>query len=792
MKNLFVFIIITISSVNIRAQIIINEIMQSNIDCVMDDRNDFPDSWVELYNKSDNSISLSSYKIGETSDPNMAWQLPNQYLASKAFILVYCDNEQNGLHTNFKIDTGKNASIYLFKGEQIVDSITNLQKQPAPNISYGRYSETSSVFGYQEKPTPKQTNCKSICDKVLGNPVFSSEGVVTNKFNNTKIHLTLPPDSPKDTKIRYTLNGSEPTENSQIYNQPISLSTTTIVKAKLFHEGYLSPRATTHSYIEFNREMTLPIISITTNKDYLYDNKIGIYVDGNYNKDKKNYQYNWRRPINIELFENLNENNVLNQICEARIAGAASRGAKYKSIAIYANKRFGTKRFEYEFFPDQRPEQTNYKSLVLRNAGNDFDYLYMRDAIAQRTFAKHTDIDWQAWRPSIIYINGIYSGILNIRERGNEDNIYTNYEELENIDVVENWWDLKQGSMDNLNSFKNFFNEHGHTWEEYSEKMDLNEFINYYIMNAYFNNVDFPGNNLMMWRPRTENGKWRFIAKDLDYTIGIYNQQLYNYPYFTWLNWNEYDTNVSWANTYEATRLFRRLMEDNDFKREFIDHMSIYMGDFLNYNNIWDNIWEPMYNTIKYEYPYHRKLINQWWPNYNEELSNAQNWIKNRTDFMYNHLSDYYSLGKPIDLTINTPSTDGLKVDFAINFNGIRLKQNLFNGKFYQNRKIKLSADSITEENQYEISGWHIIQINNNGTRTQHIEGPLCELEMPDCSKLIINPVVNTYNDIDNIEIANSTNVSGYYDLQGRKYDNPQKGINIIRYKNGKTVKVYY
>ena len=30
------------------AQLIINELMQSNIDCVMDDINEFPDSWVEL------------------------------------------------------------------------------------------------------------------------------------------------------------------------------------------------------------------------------------------------------------------------------------------------------------------------------------------------------------------------------------------------------------------------------------------------------------------------------------------------------------------------------------------------------------------------------------------------------------------------------------------------------------------------------------------------------------------------------------------------------------------------
>ena len=99
-------------------------------------------------------------------------------------------------------------------------------------------------------------------------------------------------------------------------------------------------------------------------------------------------------------------------------------------------------RLDYEFFPDQKPGLTDFKSLLLRNAGNDFDYLYMRDAIIQRTVASHVDIDWQAWRPAIVYINGVYKGMLNIRERSNEDYVYTNaaeggrQEELQPVQVL--------------------------------------------------------------------------------------------------------------------------------------------------------------------------------------------------------------------------------------------------------------------------------------------------------------------------------------------------------------------
>jgi hypothetical protein len=68
----------------------------------------------------------------------------------------------------------------------------------------------------------------------------------------------------------------------------------------------------------------------------------------------------------------------------------------------------------------------------------------MRDAVIQRTMGQNADLDWQAWRPAIVYINGVYNGIAqHIRERSNEDNIYTNYNGLEDIDMVENWTELK-------------------------------------------------------------------------------------------------------------------------------------------------------------------------------------------------------------------------------------------------------------------------------------------------------------------------------------------------------------
>ena len=754
--------------------LVINELMQSNIDCVMDDLNEFPDSWVELYNPGGQSVNLQDYKIGITPDAADAWQLPNQKMNGGSRLLVYCDKEGKKLHTNFRLESGKGCQVFLFKGNQVVDQVTDLKKQPAPNIAYGRKTDGSNEWGYQLTATPAAENCGTVCDRdhILGDPVFSETGRVTTGKDYITLTLSLPPESPEGTVIRYTLDGTEPTAGSLQYKAPLTFSTTQVVKARLFCDGWLSPMAKTESYIYFPRDVTLPVVSVVTNNKYLNDSKLGIFANNN-----GNYRTDWRRPINIEFFFGEEQPSVINQLCETRVAGAASRGAQKKSMALYAHKRFGTKRFDYEFFPDQKPGLTDFKSLVLRNAGNDFDYLYMRDAIAQRTMATHTDLDWQAWQPAIVYINGIYHGMLNIRERANENNVYTNYDGLEDIDLIENWSDLKEGSLDNLNQFKAFYNEHGHTMAEYEEWMDCQEFINLMVMNLYYNNYDFPGNNIIMWRPRTEGGRWRWIAKDVDYIMGLYGDP-YNFKILEWLHNPSYDSSHNWgANGSSATRLFRRLMEDDDFKRTFIDCAVIYLGDFLNADGTW-RVWEPMYKTISYEYPYHRELINKWWPNYNDELNNARNWLKQRTPEFYNQLADYYSLGTLIPLNINSPQGT------RIHFNGVSLTNSTFRGKFFADRDITLTAEPTEGKT---VTSWQIIRVTSSGTATTEVPGSQLVTTMPSCYSVIINPLFeDTGIDLLTIDAV----PSDVFDLQGRKVrsrttslDGLPRGVYIVRGK---------
>ena len=378
--------------------------MQSNIDCIMDDLNDFPDSWVELYNAGDKPINLHDYKIGNNNDGTGMWLLPDSIVDQHSFVVVYCDKVGSEIHSSFRLESGKGCSVYLIKNDALVDSIVRLKKQPAPNISYGRLSEDSNDYGYQEYPTPGINNCGSLCNEILDAPIFSVPGRVVFDDDSFVLSLELPEGSPSGAAIYYTLDGSEPTKESVKYLQPIDISQTTIVRAKTFCDGYLSKRSITHSYIFPGRYISLPIISLVTNNDYLYDSNIGLYTEGSYQEGKPNYKFNWRRPINFEYFDKDFDNSCLNQLVEMRVLGGYSRNFGLKSLVLYANKRFGTKHFNYEFFPEDKPGIGEFKSIILRNAGNDYYGLYMRDAIIQRMMGKNVDLDWQAWQPAVVII----------------------------------------------------------------------------------------------------------------------------------------------------------------------------------------------------------------------------------------------------------------------------------------------------------------------------------------------------------------------------------------------------
>lgn len=822
MKRTYLLSTILATALSTQAQaqdLVINELMQSNVECIMDDIKEFPDSWVELYNPTDAAINLKDYSISNKDKAKKAYKLPNQVIPAGGYVIIYCDKEEKGLHTNFRLESGKDGKLYLFKGETIIDKLEGMAKMPAPDVAYGRKTDGSDEWGYQVTATPGTANCGSITSNILGTPVFSRNGFVTSEDAAFQLELSLPDGAPEGAYIMYTTNGSEPmpSDATEVHPKTISITInkTTVVRAKVCCDGWLSPMSSAQSYVFHPREMTIPVFSIQTNDKYLNDAEIGLFANNNSKEDKNTHD--WRRPMNIEFFPAEGEESAFNQLGELRIQGGQSRGNALKSLALYANKRFDPdhKQFQYEFFPDQKPGVKKFKSFSLRDGGNDFGDLYFRDAIIQRTMASHTDLDWQACRSAVVYINGQYMGMLNIRERSNADNIYSNYNGLEDVDVVEishekvNGVDqfieeIKEGTGDFYENFKTFYSQTGHTKAEYEEWIDVDEYLSVMVMNLFYGNIDFPGNNFVLWRPNeddTESGlakRFRVIVKDTDFGLGLYGRA------------NDYNTidllyhpsnypNDNWAFTEPATRLIKNMLSNQELKNMFIDKCCVFMGDFMNAEGTGEII-DLIKDEAMEEFVAHRNKYNSWGDNRNDinnKFENAKKWLAgytesgwwgettvhaSRTDNFLNHLSSQYNLGTAFPVTINKNVTD---MPETVAVNNIQLSSGIFDGKLFPNRQLTITA---TAPEGKIVKGWKVVTTPNSGSsKTKEYEGNTLALTPTACKSMTIKTILADATGIEEIENSSLHNThSALYDLQGRKITKPQAGQIYIQ--NGKKV----
>ncbi len=687
-----------VCSLSAAAELQINEIMQSNITSFFVD-NEFPDSWVEVCNTGTTNFRLVGYRLGETEDFESASRISGGAIARAGqYFVIYCDKTgPSGYHVDMRLDSGK-GTLYLFNPSgEIVDKVT-YKKTLGPNVSYGRVDEHGDVWGFMKQPTPGQANVSETITQTLPSPEFSREGFVQAdggaSFNLT---LSIPAGvtMPADTRLYYTTDGSEPTteSSSTADTKTLRITGTTVVRANLISADAASPFATTHSYIFHPRKLQLPVISINTDDKYFNDGTIGILAGYNYQND-------WRRPINIEYFAQPDMSAEINQMGECRVHGAYTRVNAQKSLAVYTQKRFGNKRFDFPFW-EGKPEVTRVKSFVLRNGGNCFGGNRIADQAGQTLFGrKVSNLDYMENTEVIAYVNGEYKGIYDLRERSNEDNIEANYDGLEDIDMVENYTEVKEGTMDSFNEFVELYNSNP-TYEQMNAAVDFDNFAKTVIVDAFVTNTDWPGNNMVMWRPRAEGGKWRMVIKDLDfYASNGTNSTFFNHL----LRANGHESDSGEGNVPERVKVFQVLWGFPEFRDLIIDNFTVYLGDFLRKELVREHI-EKLRDELAYEYEYKSHLEAYGWPqNYNGWLWNVDNlisWSEARADYIRDHLiKNYFDLGNTIDLNIVTNGE-------PVSMQNIPLTQSEFIGKYYAGRPLTVTTPT---------HGWKATYTYTSGT----------------------------------------------------------------------------
>jgi len=363
----------------------------------------------------------------------------------------------------------------------------------------------------------------------------------------------------------------------------------------------------------------LPIVSLITDPDNLFNFENGIYIlgktyedsqrggggmmggfftQGNYNQKGKAAE----KRTTIEYVPGDGKIVELNQDVGVKLKGRSTRAQYQKSFNLNARNEYGKKNIKYELIPgnvrgDKQGPVTKYKSFNLRNAGNDSDSARMRDVVIQ-DLIKNDYFETQQNCYCIVFVDGEYWGIYEIYEEYNDNYIANNYDiDNENVVMVkEN--NIDEGTQADYQLFANLINTvckndmADETKYSQAEKLiDTRAYALYTAFAVYIDVQDgyYRGGNNAMWRVREidpnvpkADGKWRMMAYDHEISTGLFSMG-------GMMGGGGYTTSVISqfaSSTSVNPRLTNALLRSPEFRNMFIT----YSCDMVNINYSKDNV----------------------------------------------------------------------------------------------------------------------------------------------------------------------------------------------------------
>lgn len=676
---LFVILVsLLITGKNSNAQIVINEMMASNTDVINDPDHEESADWIELYNTGTQTVSLKGFYLTDNISAPTKWKFETDVeIKPGEYLLVWADGLNTGVHTSFKLSALGEELALISPTYTIIDSISFGPQEP--NISYGRRKNGGSEWGYFENPTPGEANSSIFYKAIVKSvPTFSLRGNIYNSGQSIELKTLFGGD------VRYTLDGSEPTIQSMVAVTPIIVSETTIIRARIYKPGQILGPISTHTYfIDKNQEMgSLPVISISSDPDNFWDSEQGIYV--------QDFKPEWEVPVNIELFENDGSDRAaFNLPAGIKINGLYSWQLPQKMLGVYFRKKYGAGKLEYPLIFEK--ERKHFDSFALRASGSDWAYTLFRDGMAQNATLLNTHLDNSGFRACVVYINGQYMGIHNIREKIDEDYVVQNHhQEPGTVDVIENENYAEAGSLDAYNKLLTLIDNDlsiQENWDSVANTMHIDNFTDLIATEAYDGNTSI-SHNVMCWKPK-EGGKWNWIIMDLD--RGFFNVQNNLIDFYIKQNpWPLKDLIKNDAyKLYFGRRLADHLFTTFNPARmiALIDyHQSLIENEILRHVERWRGTTSSYGNPIS---------SYDTWLN---EVNRLRTYAAARPGVLLNDLSNY-GFDLPLALSVSTfPENSG-----NLTFNGMIIPVNNCVGAYPANEQIKLVAEA---KPGFRFTGW--------------------------------------------------------------------------------------
>jgi len=563
----------------------INEILASNGSIISDEKNEF-DDWVEIFNSGTDSVNLEGCFLSDNLKKKQKWRFPSgkpelTIIPPKGFLLVWCDNdlEQDSLlHADFRLDAD-GESVYLLdkNGKTLVDSVRYPRQYL--DFSYGRIAG-GKEWSYFLQPSPLKPNMGAAkTEGICPAPEFKPQ----QSFHHGSAEVSI--SVPEDCEVYYSTDGSEPRpDKSKKYSSPFRIEKTVVIRARAFRDGFLPGRVSSRTFF-VNESISLPVVSVITSPSNLWDPEKGIYT--NPFKDAE-------VPAHFEYFRG--DSLALSMDAAFKIFGNTSRNSSKQSFAVLAKEKFGDDRMRHPFFAD-KPHIKSVDGVVLRGdvtsgrgggdretAGerikNELMYHINRQA------GGHCDM--QAYQPVVLFLNGNYWGLYNLMERKGKDFIKNNYG-IDDIDMLNSYHlDVVEGDTIHYQTIIDYINENDLSDDSLFQPLyswiDMESLLDYWIFETYPATHDYEV-NIRFWRPRTPDGKWRWLAFDEDSWGKPEEQTLHNF------------TEGEYAQTIF---LLGAMLVNKNFRNRFVNRFADLLNTVLSPGNI-QSLIDSIQSVIKDE-----------------------------------------------------------------------------------------------------------------------------------------------------------------------------------------------
>ncbi len=731
MKHLLPFLIAFAAILPIKAQVLINEYSAANLNSFTDNFGEYED-WIELYNAGPTMVNLAGYYLSDKLDEPTKWQFPTVNIPANGYLVIFASKLDittgPSLHTNFNFtQTASNEAVVLADPSGTVIDFYQIFVPNKAGHSTGRITNGAATWGVFTTPTPNAANNNSKKGYAFTPDVAPNSGAYPAAVT---VSITSP--DPTDA-IYYTTNGNVPNAASTLYSAPFTVSSTTVIRAVAISTDpqVLPSFYETNTYL-IAENHTIPVLSIA-------GAEVADLLDGDWGADP------------IGSFELFNTAGQLMDEAEGEFNkhGNDSWAYDQRGFDYITRDQLGyDNEISGQIFANTPRDQ--FQRLILKPAAND-NYpasnggAHIRDAyvhdLSQRA---NLDLDERTYEPCIVYLNGQYWGVYEIREKV-DDNDFTSFyydQGKEWIDFIKTWgatWE-EYGSWDDWYTLHDYIMTNDMSvpanYNYVTTQLNVLSLIDYMLINTHVVCADWLVWNTAWWRGRKDAGvKWRYALWDMDASFGHY----INYtgmpntgPDAPPCDWEAPQV----SDPEQHTGMVMRLMENPEFYALYINRYADLNNSYFSCDFMLD-LLDELLARIEPEMP---RQIARWggtmtgWQNNVDDL---RDFILDRCATIDQGIVDCYEVVGPFEITVMVEPPNSGTVDLNL----LNLTDFPWVGTYFGDAQIDLQAIPNTG---YEFAYWEL----NNNIIMPDISNPIAWLNLTSDDTLVAHFLepIPTYN----------------------------------------------